>query len=370
MSEIVFYRKQICFGIIFLLAILASFEAISRMVLDEKDSCFTGLVMSGIYENHDPADLKKLCIDYGKIIYYDYPIRHLAPNQDTDTVKINEYGFRGPEITQFKNENTYRIFVVGGSQTYGMFSTSDESTFSGYLQQKLDALNTNYKIEVINAGINAYNSFTSTHQIKTKLMDFDPDLLIVVAGHEVGKPANEVDTNVPFYYTISNQFAKLKLYYKSPEFFEFAKRVILKNVYGDQNVPGESITHDNIQDNVEVWKNRWTEICELGKEKEFDVIVSTPPYLGAGNKIPSNWELQNIEKLSHTSIVPSYHLVKDALKDLDDKCTKTLDLTNTFDAVSETIYLDLAHFADAGNMLVAEELYKISLPIIYEKIGK
>ena len=107
-------------------------------------------------------DLKKLCGDYGKMIYYDYPTRHLAPNQHTDTVNINEHGFRGPEITQSKNENTFRIFLVGGSETYGMFSTSDESTFSGIPTAKIRFdLNTDYKIEVINAGVNAYDSFDS-----------------------------------------------------------------------------------------------------------------------------------------------------------------------------------------------------------------
>ena len=175
---------------------------------------------------------------------------------------------------------------------------------------------------------------------------------------------------MPLYYPISNEFAKLKLYYKSPEFFEFTKRVILKNVYGDQGVPGEAIVHGNVEDNVKVWKNVWVEICELGVESNFDVIVAIPPVSGAGKKISSNWELQNLEKLSHTSIVPSYHLVKDTLRDLDKKCTDTVDLTNTFDNESRTIFLDLTHFADAGNVLVAEKLFKSSLPIIYEKMDK
>jgi len=353
-----------------LLVILASFEVIGRTVLDQKDSCFTGLLMSGIYENHDQDDLKKVCDDYGKMIYYDYPTRHLASNQHTDTVNINEHGFRGPEITQTKIENTFRIFLVGGSETYGMFSTSDESTFSGYLQQKLDVADTDYKIEVINAGVNAYDSFDSAHQIKTKLIDYEPDLLIVITGHSVGKPIKEIDANVPLYYPISNEFAKLKLYYKSPEFFEFTKRVILKNVYGDQGVPGEAIVHGNVENNVKVWKNTWVEICELGVENNFGVIIAIPPVSGAGNKIPSDWELQNLEKLSHTSIVPSYHLVKDTLRDLDKKCTDTIDLTNTFDSKNRTIYLDLTHFADAGNVLIAEKLFKSSLPIMYEKMGE
>jgi len=353
-----------------LLVILASFEVIGIMVLDQKDSCFMGLLMSGIYENYDSSDLKELCNDYGKMIYHDYPTRHIASNQHTDTVNINEHGFRGPEISQSKNENTFRIFLVGGSETYGMFSTSDKTTFQGYLQQKLDALDTDYKIEVINAGTNAYSSFDSAHQIKTKLIGYDPDLLIIVTGHGVGKPAKEIDTDVPFYYPVSNEFAKLKLYYKSPEFFEFIKRVILKNVYGDQGVPGEAIIHENVEDNIEVWKNTWFEICELGAENNFGVIIAVPPVSGAGNKTPSSWELQNLEKLSHASIVPSYHLVKYALGDLDEKCDNTIDLTNIFDDQTKTIYLDLTHFADAGNMLVAEEFFKLSLPIIYEKMGK
>ena len=353
-----------------MLVILASFEVIGRTVLDQKDSCFTGLLMSGIYENYDSADLKKLCNDYGKTIYYDYPTRHLAPNQHTDTVNINEYGFRGPEITQIKDENTFRIFVLGGSLTYGMFSTSDETTYSGYLQEKFDGLNTDYKIEVINAGVNAYVSSDVTYQIKTKLVDYEPDLLIVITGNDIDRISNNINTDVPFFYSVSNQFASLKLYYKSPEFFEFIKRVALKNVYGDQDVPGESVDHESIYGNITSWKNSWMETCDFGEENSFDVVIAIPPLLGDGNKTLSNWELESLEKLSHTSIVPSYHLVKDALSGLDEKCTNTLDLTNVFDDVENTIYLDLSHVSDSGNMLIADELFKSSLPIVYKKMGQ
>ena len=126
----------------------------------------------------------------------------------------------------------------------------------------------------------------------------------------------------------------------------------------------------NIKDNVKAWKNTWIEICDFGVEQNFDVIIAIPPVSGAGNKIASNWESQNLEKLSHTSIAPSYYLVKDALEDLDKKCTATIDLTNTFDNESGTIYLDLTHFADAGNALVAEQLFQSLLPVMYEKMGK
>ena len=340
------------------------------MVMDQNDPCFTGLLTSGIYENYDSSDLKKMCNDYGKIIYYDYPTRHLVPNLHTDTVNINEHGFRGPEISQIKNENTFRIFVVGGSLTYGMFSTSDETTFSGYLQEKFDSLNTDYKIEVINAGVNGYNEADVVYQIKTKLVDYEPDLLIAVTGSDVKRASGDINTDVPFFYSISNQFAGLKLYYKSPEFFEFIKRIILKNVYGDQGVPGEAVVHESIEDNTALWKNRWMEICDLSEERNFDVLIAIPPLLGDGNKTLSNWESKSLEKLSHRSIASSYHLVKDTLRDLDKKCTDTLDLTNVFDNDRKTIYLDLQHVSDSGNMLIADKLFKSSLHIMYEKMGQ
>jgi len=55
---------------------------------------------------------------------------------------------------------------------------------------------------------------------------------------------------------------------------------------------------------------------------------------------------------------------------LDKKCTDTVDLTNVFDDVRKTIYLDLSHVSDSGNMLIADELFKSSLPIMYEKMGE
>mgnify|MGYP003316994652 CR=1 FL=1 len=136
MSVQVSYKKQAVFGLMLLLVILSAVEIISRVALDQLDSCNQSLPMSGLYENLSTNDLKKICQDYKSIIQYPLPLVHYEPDQKTDTVNINSHGFRGEEFEKEKiNDREYRIFVLGGSVLYGIYATSDNTTISGYLQE-------------------------------------------------------------------------------------------------------------------------------------------------------------------------------------------------------------------------------------------
>ena len=59
MSVQVSYKKQVVFGLMLLLVILSSIEIISRIVLDQRDSCNQSLPMSGLYEHLTTSELKK-----------------------------------------------------------------------------------------------------------------------------------------------------------------------------------------------------------------------------------------------------------------------------------------------------------------------
>jgi len=69
---------------------------------------------------------------------------------------INEHGFRGPEITKEKPVNTFRVFLVGTSTTFGSGS-DDKTQFFSVLQKKFDEKDFGFDIEVINAGIGGGN---------------------------------------------------------------------------------------------------------------------------------------------------------------------------------------------------------------------
>lgn len=136
MSVQVSMKNQFVFSLILLVIVILVIEWIARVVIDQKDSCITGLVESNIYPEHNNSFLKNLCYEYKSIIDYENPYKHLEPNQKTTTVNINEFGMRGPDITLEKPENTFRIITVGGSAMYGVYATSDITTIPGFLQQE------------------------------------------------------------------------------------------------------------------------------------------------------------------------------------------------------------------------------------------
>jgi len=369
MSVQVSYKKQIIFGFIILVIILASVEIIARIILELRDSCYLGLPQSGMYEDLNSDYLKRLCQDYKSIIEYELPIKNLEPNQHTNSVNINSLGFRGTEFSYEKDEKTFRIFVLGGSTLYGIYSTSDKTTTPGYLQEKFDGLEKNYRVEVINAGINGHDSYHETFLIKEKLIFYQPDLFIIYDGwNDLFNPIKTEYVKPSFIYNMSKHFIMLQNYYKSPEFFKFVDRVITKNIYGDRGAPQESIKQDDMEKKVMLWKNRWYEICELGKQQNFAVAIVLQPILGVGNKPLSEWESNNLEKLSHQSVAPYYPLMRDALTSLIENCDMTTDLSYAFNGINETIFYDLGHMGDKGNNVVATEIFNSLLPLIEQKL--
>ncbi len=80
-----------------------------------------------------------------------------------------------------KPPGTYRIFCLGGSTTVG-YPYWYNAAFSSFLRDRLHALFPERRIEVINIGMTATNSFTVL-DFARDLSDCEPDLLIVYDGH-------------------------------------------------------------------------------------------------------------------------------------------------------------------------------------------
>ncbi len=124
-------------------------------------------------------------------------------------------------------------------------------------------------------------------------------------------------------------------------------------------------------ENTELWKNRWQDICELGKEKEFLTIITVQPVLGSGNKTLSHDEEEILKENTST---PADYMQKfwdslvDSLEDLDQVCEKTADLRDVFANTSEPVYFDPSHISDVGNEIVAQEFYELTLPVIIKDL--
>ncbi len=98
-------------------------------------------------------------------------------------ISLNSLGLRGPEIEMAKPPNTVRIVCVGGSTTFSDGATTDSNAYPARMERILRERyrHARFRIEVINAGLAAYNSLDSLMLFQTTLLDLSPD--IAVAHH-------------------------------------------------------------------------------------------------------------------------------------------------------------------------------------------
>ena len=228
---------------------------------------------------------------------------------------LNSLGFRGTEFLTIKPLDTYRIFMIGGSTMFGAGETSDETTIPGILQKIFDSDNSNLKkIEVINTGFSGGNSDSELNLIKQKLVYYQPDLIIIYDGW------NDLRADHP----------------------------------------------------VERIKYNWGLMCELGKENNFDVIITLQPIAGFGNKILTQQETVNSftgEDHGGFQLITAkstYDYIGRELLSLQDDCN-VVDLRGIFDDISGPIYWDQGHVSDTGNLILAEKFHEIANKIIFKK---
>jgi lysophospholipase L1-like esterase len=121
---------------------------------------------------------------YGNVeIYAADPVLYwkLKPNQNCFTkidhkpVRINSHGTRGKEFELDKPADTLRILSLGDSRTFGWGMAESES-FSGLLEQLMQEKR---KVEVINAGVNAWSFPQMLVYFRDTGIRYKPDIVIV-----------------------------------------------------------------------------------------------------------------------------------------------------------------------------------------------
>lgn len=315
------YKKQFTLMIMLLLVILVTVEVLVNIWLYYFYTC--AFEKNEIFKNADPETTRKVCLES---IGYGFAKQKLTKingtgldpnirfgNVDENVVYINSEGFRGPEFTKNKPENVYRIFILGGSTTFGA-GVLDNQTYPHFLQTMFDEANLNFKVQVINTGWPGKWSKQETELIKERLLDFEPDLFIVYDG------VNDID------------------------------QVRRKD-------PHASAT---------LWMQRWMEICELGKSFGYESIVTLQPMVGTGKKILTEQEYVNFLKFKEQRVTEIYPPFVEELEKLKIHCSVTEDLRGIFDNVPEPIFYDVSHTGPKGNQIIAKKFYELSLPLALE----
>ena len=121
-------------------------------------------------------------IDICKSAQIDYLSEKLDCSPCHTTFEYNSDGFRGPEVSKEKPDNTIRIFLVGGSTLANAEYADEFFTTKGQMQQKIDELNLDVDVEIVNAAIASAKSWHELQLAEEKLYDFKPDIIIHYTG--------------------------------------------------------------------------------------------------------------------------------------------------------------------------------------------
>lgn len=108
-------------------------------------------------------------------------------------VYLNAAGYRDRDFSFSPPENTYRIFVVGNSYTYGWGINNLKDTYPKVIEQELTK-KTGKKIEVINAGQPGFHLREDVLRFESEGKKFHPNLVVV------GLNFNDANINNAYYY--------------------------------------------------------------------------------------------------------------------------------------------------------------------------
>lgn len=102
----------------------------------------------------------------------------LVAGARTPNISINSDGFRGREYPAIKPPNTFRIIMLGDSETFS-FMLPENDTLPIQLENLLNKEPSSWHCEVLNFGVEGYNTFQELEQLKTKGLKYNPDMIIL-----------------------------------------------------------------------------------------------------------------------------------------------------------------------------------------------
>lgn len=186
-----------------------------------------------------------------------------------------------------KPENSYRIFVLGGSSAVG-FPYSPNGSFSRYVRDRLNLLMPDKQIEVVNIALTAVNSYT-IKDFFAGVVDQQPDLILIYAGHNeyygaLGVGSQESLGNSPFFINLVLSLNKFKttqlirdlvksiLSIGSDE--QIAEGTLMSRMAQNQSIEYNS---DIFNAGIEQFKSNMNDVLESASNKNIPVIITTLP---------------------------------------------------------------------------------------------
>jgi lysophospholipase L1-like esterase len=253
-----------------------------------------------LYERFSPSNGKRIVsIMVGDSIAPDNPIERrpyfLYVNRpgytSKDAVQHNQFGYRGPEISQKKPKGTIRILAIGASTTYGYMLDSPAQAWPAQLEKILSKSFSDKKIEVINAGLPGGLSSESLISYLFRDRYFEPDIVVIHNGGNDAAPLFYADYQPD--YSSFRKWDPIGVQVRPAEGYLLKRSFLVRWIYSvwlnDQNLasyipqppqwPSNSEMKINIEKNQPIGYERYLELLVQQIQRDGAQAVLFPFYL-------------------------------------------------------------------------------------------
>jgi hypothetical protein len=332
----------------------------------------------------------------------------LVGKQKNDFLQINEQGFRDNQpISKSKPQDEIRIFVLGGSSAFGEMSLNNQTTFAHKLEAKLNqrvedqkthpdryrpqplpvyypekikalALPSQIKplkYRVINAAVPGYSSGNELAQLVTKVMPYQPDVIIVMNGYaDLLLPSNQPATDIP---NLDKFLSDPQGHYQT--FLAQETNKLLNNIYlvkvinswvlNPQNKSNTAITQVLPKDRKELqlrrerYQENMTQMAKITTASNLPLLIAIQPEITGKNANTSPEEKKILIQLDNTykqTIKNGYEQLTSAtaqVKKLFPENLKILNLYKIYDKFASRAFHDPIHLTDEAQTIIADQLY-------------
>lgn len=134
------------------------------------------------------------------------------------------------DYSEIKERNVFRIITLGDSYTYGMY-VDTKNNWTEVLEDKLNDLNCNKKIEIINLGVGGYDISYEVERYKLRGKKYAPDLIIwfLIDQYRITELINEMTKKN------NNKWIKKGVNINSYEPWILARQEVLET-YGEEGI--------------------------------------------------------------------------------------------------------------------------------------
>ena len=284
------------------------------------------------------------------------------------TIRINNLGFRGPDLPRDKGD-AFRIVALGESQTFGPTLRDGEKPWPELLQDLFDQhASCGHKIEVINAGTEAYTLENNLERMRRDILPLKPDLILSTHGMNGFYPFGLRRVPEPNEPGVRPRASAL-----------IARAVLTieraAHDWGDRNSARARAVALAPMSDAELMKSRYADeyrkLIALARDNGVDIALADLT--------------MSINESSPREVKDFYGAVFKPIDDIiaanaahnrmvkliaRDERAPLIDIAGGVDGIwDDDLYLDIVHFTEAGNERVASLMFRALLPILAERDG-